>query len=137
MRIRLQALSALLFVVLVAAGCQKLSNPALVDETISVPSLESKSKIIAGPKKDQKVSITAQSAEGNFDLYVVFESDAQRVMDELSEPRPVTGNVLGKKTKTKDVSLDVSIPAGSGFAVIVLNSGPKEVSIKMKVTNVP
>jgi len=137
MRIHFQAHRILLMVLMATAGCQKLSNPVLVDETISVPSLENKSKIIDGPKQDQKVSITAQSSEGNFDLYVVFESDAKRVMDELSEPRPVTGNVLGKKTKTKDASLDVSIPAGKGFAVIVSNSGPKDVAVKLKVANVP
>jgi biopolymer transport protein ExbD len=135
MRLLRPTVALLLVFVLATPGCQK-ARGVLVDETVQLPSQENKAKIIDGPKKDQKISVTA-SAEGNFSVYITLEKDREAVMDRLANLEALGQQILAKSEKTKEAALEATISAGQDFAVILSNSGPKEVSIKLRVANVP
>jgi hypothetical protein len=118
-------------------GCQKASNAPLIDETIDVPSNETKAKIIDGPRREQKISVTAQASTGSFGIYVVREKDRAALEDKLTNLKPVSSGFLAKKEKSSDATLEAVIPAGEDFAVVLANGGAKPVQVKLKVINLP
>ena len=137
MRFTLLTLPLIAGILLGGAGCQKASNAALVDESVEVPSQQTKAKIIDGPRREQKISVTAQSSAGSFSIYIVPEKEREALEAKLINLKAPTGGILAKKEGTTDATLEATIPAKEDFAVVLLNVGGKSVQVKLKVTNVP
>jgi hypothetical protein len=118
-----------LLLLLVLSGCgQKLDYQTSVD----LDEGQVQSILIDPPKREQNVSITAKSTGSPIDLYVVLDKDKEPAKQALLD-RKKPAAALASKTKTQDAALEVTIPANTGFAVLLGGAG-KSSHVTVKVT---
>jgi hypothetical protein len=126
LRLRRPLLAALLLVV---AGCgQKLNY----DTTVQLGDGEVQSLSIEPPKREQKVSVTVTSSGSPIDVYIVLDKDKEAAKQALLD-RKKPAEALASKVKTQDATLEATIAANTGFAVL-LGGANKNAQVKVKVT---
>jgi hypothetical protein len=119
---------------ILAAGCGKSGGGTLnVDRTLEVESNGSNSLTVDAPGKDQKVKVTATCTTGNFSIYAALEKDQAGIQQAIDKQVEVKGNMLGKKERTKDATLEFMVPAKNGFVVIVSNETGKTHSVQVRI----
>jgi hypothetical protein len=124
-------------VLLGVSGCQKASNTSVIDATLDVPSQGTKAKIVDGPSREQKISVSAQCENGSFSVYVLLEKDREAFEEKLTNLKTLPATTLSKQEKTKEASLATTVPAKQDYAILLLNPGSKSIQVKLKVMNVP
>ena len=82
------------------------------------------------------MSVTASSADGNFSIYVVLDADLAAAKSQLTNQKSPSTNLLDKKEKTKQATLDVSIPKGQAFTVLIANASGKKLAVSVKIANI-
>jgi hypothetical protein len=129
MRTVLYHLSLLAFLFLALPGCGQRLN---YETTVDLPEGEVQSLMIDAPKREQKVSVTVSSAGSPIDVYVVLDKDKEAGKQALLDHKKPAGS-LASKTKTQDATLEVAIPANTGFAIL-LGGASKNSRVTVKVT---
>ena len=120
---------ALLAVLLLAfPSCQRLNYETAVDLSEG----EVQSILVEAPKKEQKVSVTASSAGSPIDVYVVLDKDKEAGKQALLD-RKKPASSLASKVKTREATLEATIPANTGFAIL-LGGASKSNHVTVKVT---
>jgi hypothetical protein len=115
--------------VLLAAGCQRVN----VEHTVQVEPEQVKAITIDPPRGDQKVSVTASSPGVPVSVYLVLEKDRQAAIGAL-ENYKTPANVLASKEKVEQATLEATVPAKNGYAILLTASGGKKADVKLKVT---
>ena len=114
-----------------AAGCnqQKLN----VERDVTVSGGDIRQVTPEGPKAEKvRVQVTATEP---VNIDVVLDSRAGEIMNKLqADKRPTTGEVLGSKEKAKNDVLDVTVPGGQPFSVLV-SGATKKSDVKLKITS--
>ncbi len=84
------------------------------------------------PKREQKVSVTATSSSSPIDVYVVLDKDKEAGKQALLDRRKVAA-ALASQTKTQSATLEVTIPANTGFAILAGGAGKSShVTVKVR-----
>ncbi|SRR6266404_876944 len=121
--------SLLAILLLVLPGCgQKLDYETAVELDEGQVQLI----FIDPPKKEQKVSVTVTSSGSPIDVYVVLDKDKEAGKQALLDRKKPTGS-LASKTKTQNATLEATIPANTGFAIL-LGGANKNSRVTAKVT---
>jgi hypothetical protein len=128
--IRLLPCLLLLLVPLVLSGCRKVVS---FEKSVTVVGGEAYQEFtIDPPPRDQKVDVTVSSATAPVNVYVVLEKDLAAVQDSLRlEKSPA--NVLEKRERVQDASLEVTVPARSSFTVLLTPVGGKTAQLNLKI----
>src|SRR5262249_38164275 len=118
----------LLLGLVLLAGCQRLSH----EKTMTLGPGGEEAITCDPPKYDQTVVVTATGGDVPLNLYLFLsdEPDAAKVVD---RGKP-TKDVLGKKEKEPNPTVEGTVPKGKGFAVLVGNAGPKSTEVTLKIT---
>src|SRR5947209_11809664 len=114
MRSTVRLVIAVLPVVLLLAGCQKLN----VTKSFQLEPGDTKGVIVDAPKKDQKIAVSVKSAAGPVDVYVILIKADTEDLGKLMEDKNA-GAVLGSQKQTQDATLEATVPGGSKFAAVV------------------
>ncbi len=123
------SLSVLGIALLLLAGCgQKLNY----ESTLQLEVGDVQAIAIDPPVKEQKVTVTVTSTASPVDVYLVFAKDKESGKRALLDRKP-PAEPLAAKAKTTDAVLEATIPAGSGF-VVLLGLANKSTSVKLKVS---
>jgi hypothetical protein len=116
---------------LLVAGCQKLN----ITKTIVAEPGEYKVLRTPAPKKDQKIQVAINSADGDVSVYLVVGIDPKLPDDAIEEllNDKTKGQIVDKKTQVREATLEGTLPAGTEAAVIFAHS-TKPTSITVKIT---
>ncbi|HLJ94273.1 MAG TPA: hypothetical protein VKU02_13885 [Gemmataceae bacterium] len=87
---------------------------------------------VDAPKREQKVSVTATSSSSPIDIYVVLDKDKEAGKQALLDRRKVAA-ALASQTKTRNPTLEVTVPANTGIAILVGGAG-KSSHVTVKVS---
>jgi hypothetical protein len=122
-----RTLFALLLLVLPGCG-QKLNY----ETTVDLDEGQVQSILIDAPKSEQKVTVTVNSAGAPIDAYIVLDKDKeagkQALLNRQKPPQSLAG-----KVKTQDATLEATVPANTGFALLV-GGASKNSRVSVKVT---
>ena len=120
--------SFLMIIFLALAGCgQKLAY----ETTVQLADGEVQSIAVDAPKTEQKVSVSVVSSGSPVDVYVVLDKDKETGKQALLD-RKKPAESLASKVKTQDATLEATVPANTGFAVLLGNaSKPSQVKVKV------
>jgi hypothetical protein len=130
MRTMLRLRRCLLATILLAPlGCgQKLNY----ETTVQLDDGQVQSLSIDPPRKDQSANVTVSSSGSPIDVYVVLEKDKEAGKQALLDSKKPAES-LARKVKTQDAILEATIPANTGFAIL-LGGASKSSQVKVKVT---
>src|SRR5262245_432385 len=110
---RCRVLLAILFLALPGCG-QKLDY----ESSMQLDAGDVQWISIDSPKREQRVSVTVTSSGSPVDVYVVLGKDKEAAKQALLDTKKPTES-LANKVKTRESTLEVTIPANTGFAVLV------------------
>jgi hypothetical protein len=127
MRTRVCLVCALLAAALLPAGCQ----PLKYEKTLKVDTSEVQVIEFDPPRYEQKVSVHVTASGNPVSAYLVRsddKGDAQEAIMSGKAPK----SVLASKEKAEDITLDATVPAKSGYALILKASGgAADVTVKL------
>jgi hypothetical protein len=116
------------FLILALAGCgQRLDY----ESTVQLDAGEVQSLGVDPPRREQRVSVTVTSTSVPVDVYVVLEKDKESGKQALLDVKKPAES-LASKTKTQQATLEATIPAKTGFAIL-LGGATKSSQVKVKV----
>jgi hypothetical protein len=67
------------------------------------------------------------------DVYLVLERDQEALESQLSDQKAVTVQTLAKAEKVTEGEISATVPAGDGFAVVIVNNNTKKASVALKI----
>ena len=102
------------------------------ESTLQVDDAQVQSISVDPPKKEQKVNVVVTSSASPVDVYVVLEKDKEAGKQSLLNGNKPAESLTGK-LKTQDTTLEATIPANTGFAIL-LGGASKSTQVKVKVT---
>jgi hypothetical protein len=112
---------------LLAVGCQ----PVNVEKNISIKAGEVRSLGLTAPSRSQKVKVTITPTGGPIDAYIVKDPDG-KYGDNPPLNKPPTADVLASKmSSTEEFTLEATVPARTGYAVLLHANKQAEVKIKL------
>ena len=114
--------------ILPLAGCNSSLN---YENTLPMGPGEVKSFSPDPPRREQKVTVTFKSTETPVDVYVALGNDVDAVATAITSYK-TPQNVLASKMKSKDGSLEVTIPAKTRFGAIV-SGAVKDTSVQVTI----
>lgn len=118
------------FTLFLIVGCQKVNY----DRTVQVEPGDVQVVMIDPPRSAQKVSVVASSPGTPVDVYVVLEKDQEEAKQSLlSGKSPAKDKLLANKQKAEEATLEATVPAKNGFAVLV-SGAKKSTQVKLKIT---
>ncbi|HYT94399.1 MAG TPA: hypothetical protein VEL76_37135 [Gemmataceae bacterium] len=101
------------------------------EKTFTISPGEIQSIQVDPPKGEQKVTVRIQSMGSPVDVYIVLEENLKAVKDSLLNFRkPDAAKVKAGKEKIESATLETTIPAGKGFAVMMAGV-KKEAQVKV------
>jgi len=112
-----------------SAGCQKLDS----ERSIHLDAGEVQIIRIGPPRSDQKVTVVVDSPRSSINVYLVLEQDQEEAKQALLLDRKLPQLPLAGKEKTNSATLEATVPARNGFAVM-LSGAEKATDVKLKVT---
>jgi hypothetical protein len=110
------------------AGCNR---PLHFDRTLSMGPGDVKSFSVDPPRREQKVTVSFKSTETPVDVYVLLDKDLEAASNAIQNFKAPQG-VLASKMKSRDGSVEATIPAKTAFGVIVAGSN-KDTSVDVKI----
>lgn len=122
---------------LAAVGCGRLQVRTTVERDLEVDALGGdniKSVIVSGTTSQQMVKVLVRTDGAPVDVYVVLERDQEALENQLGNQQQVTVQTLAKSEKIREGQIEATVPAGNGFAVVVVNNGTKKASVSLKVS---
>jgi len=119
-----------LLLLLPIVGCHKLT----FEKSESLDVSEVKKYAVDPPRVKQNVRVVATSSECPVSVYVVLDENAPAVEDAIqSSTKPAADKVLGGADKQQEATVDATIPAKSGFTILV-GGATKKTNITVKLT---
>jgi hypothetical protein len=118
-----------------AAGCGRQAS-LNIEKDIELDGLGGdniKSTIVSAAQKEQKVSILVRTNAVPVNVFVVLEKDVDVLRGQLENDQTPTVNIIAKKEKLQEGTVEATIPAGSGFAVVLTNRGSKKAEVMLKI----
>jgi hypothetical protein len=122
-----RCLLAALFLAL--PGCAERLN---YETTVQLGDGEVQSLSIDPPKSEQRVSVTVSSSGSPIDAYIVLDKDKEAAKQALLDRKKPAATLDGR-AKTQDATLEATIPAKTGFAIL-LGGANKSSQVKVKVS---
>lgn len=126
MKISRIAFAAIAAVAVAVAGCSKIHEKK--DFTLE-PGNSHNLKITA-PLSEQKLTV-ALTSDQPVSIWVLLEKDVPGGKDDL-DPTTLKSGILASKTDTKEVSLDVTIPAKEAYRIIIAGAA-KKAAVTVKI----
>jgi hypothetical protein len=114
--------------VLLAPACQRLNY----EKSFEIDADDVQAVLIDPPRSDQKVSISVSATGSPVDVYVVLEKDKPAAMKRLKDFQKPE-NTLAAKEKVQSDTLEATVPAKSGFVVLLANA-KKTAQVQLKIT---
>jgi hypothetical protein len=110
-------------------GCQKLDEK----RSVTLAPGDVKNLQIDAPRADQKVHVAVTSSDCPVDVYVVLQKDHDSVDQTLlAGNKPDAKKVLASQEKTRDASLEATVPAKSGYSIFFAGATkPTTVSVQV------
>lgn len=123
---------ALGLLLLALAGCQR---PVSEDKSLTLqPGDIVQPAIVPAPRGEQKVRVEVTASEP-IDVDVALEEQKEPIMSALrTDKRPDAAKTLKSQPQTKSATLDVTIPAGKEYTVI-LSGARKKSDVRVKVNS--
>jgi hypothetical protein len=119
--------------VVLLAGCQAPFHDA---RTVQVETGGIKAVIYDAHKKAKKVRVEVHAQGTAVDAYLLLEKDRAAAEEAIAKDGEPAAALAAAK-KVQDGTLEATIPAGSAFAVVVVNRiGSKEASVALKAVEV-
>jgi hypothetical protein len=116
----------LLVCLALAPGCQRLND----ERTVQVGAGEAYKVEFDPPRSEQQVTVTLTSPGVPISAYLVKREDSAQAMDAaLGGKAPASA--LDGKEKGEEITLSATIPAKTGFAVVI-KGGSKKAEVKIK-----
>lgn len=124
------ASAVVLAILMGSAGCagQKLKDERTVDIQVG----DVKTFDYDAPRADQKVTVVVTPAGSSVDVYVVPSAQAQAAQQAMLNNKKPAGALVAKEKVAKEETLETTIPAKTGFAVVIGNA-PKDTKVELKV----
>ena len=125
------ASSFALFVLCTAglAGCKQSFS---LEEQRTVTLTNTLTKIIDAPSSEQRIRVHVLAADAPVHVYVFLEKDVNNDTDELVERGEKVPGQLASSIKTKEATLEVTIPAKQAYRVwITPFKHPTPVTLKI------
>lgn len=114
--------------ILSLAGCNSSVN---FERTLSVGPGDVPSFSVDPPRREQKVTVSFKSTETPVDIYVTLDKDLEAASKAIQNYK-VPQNVLASKLKSKDGSVEATIPGKTAFGVIVAGA-VKDTSVQVTI----
>jgi hypothetical protein len=127
MTIRCLCTCGLLTAFVLLAGCQRLNY----EKTLKVSPGEYPVIDFDAPRSEQKVTVQVTSPGVPISAYLVKESDktaANEALDRAKAPAAL----LGSKEKAEDIQFEATVPARTGYTLLLRSN--KATDVKIKVT---
>src|SRR5947209_6330543 len=121
--------SFLALLLLALTGCGQRLN---YERTVELSSGDVQLILIDPPKREQQVSVMVSPVGSPIDVYVVLDKDSEAGKQALLDHKKPAGS-LASKTKTQEATLEATIPANSGFAIL-LGGASKSTRVTVNVT---
>jgi hypothetical protein len=128
MRTRVCLVCALLAATLLPAGCQ----PLKYDKTLTVESGQLQFLEFDPPRYDQKVTVQVTAKGAPVSAYVVRTDDRSAAEEALLSGQAPKSALAGKD-KADDMTLEATVPAKTGF-VVILKAHGSNADVTVKVT---
>ena len=109
-------------------GCSKV----VIDRNVEVGPMEVKHVNVDPPKKEQKLKVTIASPDAPVNVYIVLEKDiglASRQMEDFRKP----ANALAGQDQASDATLEATIPANEGFAILFRHKSQRAANVRLKI----
>jgi hypothetical protein len=87
--------------------------------------------LVDPPRREQQVRVTVTSSGSPVTVYIVLNKDKEAAKQALLDGKNPVGALDGK-AKTQDATLEATIPANSGFAIL-LGGASKSSQVRVKV----
>jgi len=126
MRCAARLASGLLIGLVLAPGCQRLND----ERTVHLDPTEIHEMEFDPPRYEQKLTVTVQSSGFPVSAYLVRTEDKDPAITGLNKDQ-VLSSVLAKQEKATDMTLSATIPAKTGFTLL-LKAGTKGADVKVK-----
>jgi hypothetical protein len=124
------ALAPLVSLLLGISGCQRLD----ADRTVKLEPSQVHAILFDAPRSDQKVSVTMSSPGAPVEVYLLLEKDREAAVQSLEQgKRPAKEQILASKDKAEEATLEATVPAKSGYAVLLNSKAGKTAEVKVKV----
>lgn len=127
MSIRAVSVSGLLAVLLLTGGCQ----PLKYEKSLTVDAGDIQTLTFDPPRYEQKLKVQVSSPGSPVSVYLVRESEAQAVQQDLNFGKAPASPLAGKD-KAEEITLEATIPAKTGFALVIHSK--KKAEVKVNVT---
>jgi hypothetical protein len=116
-------------VLAVLPGCGQRLN---YETTVHLSDGDVQLVLVDPPRSEQNVTVTATSSSSPVDVYLVLDKDKEAAKQTLLDRRKPAA-VLAGVAKTRDATLEATIPAKSGFAIL-LGGASKQSEVRVRVT---
>lgn len=116
----------LLVVLALAAGCQRLNY----DKTITIDPGAPFTVNWDPPRYDQKLTVTVTSPGRPVSAYLVKESDQEAATKALQEGKKPPA-ALASQENAEEINLSATIPAKTGFTLVLVSNRKAEVRVKV------
>lgn len=113
---------------LLVGGCQKLS----IEKTVTVDAGEVNKTMIDPPSREQTVTVNASASGSSAAVYVVATKDAAAAESALMVGKAPAGSLGGVPTVEGEATINVTVPAGTGYTVLVGGS-QKPATVKLRI----
>lgn len=121
---------------LVAPGCGRLSVRTAVERSLQLDGMGGdniKSFAVSAASWQQGVKVHVRTDGPAVDVYLVLERDQEALESQLSDQKPVTVQTLAKADKLTEGEISATVPAGNGFAVVIVNNNTKKATVALKI----
>jgi hypothetical protein len=123
-------------VLIVASGCGRLAVRTAVERTLQIDGMGGdniKSFAVSAATWQQRVKVYVRTDGPAVDVYLVLERDQEALESQLSDQKAVTVQTLAKAEKVTEGEISATVPAGDGFAVVIVNNNTKKASVALKI----
>lgn len=130
--LRLPVITLLLLPPVVLAGCRRQSLSYAKAVTVNAGDAY-QAQTIDPPTRDQQVTVTISSATAAVSVYLVLEKDREAAQESLRQER-VPANVLAKKEKVQEATLEATVPAHSSCTVLLAPAAGKTAQVALQIS---
>jgi len=114
------------------AGCRRGSFS--YEKTVTVEGGDAfQAQTVDPPARDQKVTVTIKSATALVNVYLVLEKDREAAEESLRYER-APANVLDKKEKVQEATLEATVPANTSYTVLLSPAVGKTAKVELRIT---
>ncbi|MCS6976310.1 MAG: hypothetical protein NZM31_04775 [Gemmatales bacterium] len=117
-------------------GCGRLQVKGTVERTLQIDGMGGdniKSLSYTPTSWQQSVKVLVRTDGPPVDVYLVLERDQAALETQLGNQQAVTVQTLAKAEKVTEKEIEATVPAGNGFAVVLVNNGTKNASVAVKI----